>query len=81
MLKLAQQAGQGRAGQGRAGQGRAGLTREELPDDVIPLAVDQVATLQQPAGTNVIQQRCMSYTISHGAFHTAMLMPVDVNDK
>ncbi len=63
MLKLAQccgqgrgqgRAGQGRAGQGRAGQGRVGHTWEELPDDLVPGALDQVTTMQQPAGPNVI---------------------------
>ena len=43
-----------RAGQGRAGQGRAGHTWEELPDDLVPGALDQVTTMQQPAGPNVI---------------------------
>ena len=47
-------AGQGRAGQGRAGQGRVGHTWEELPDDLVPGALDQVTTMQQPAGPNVI---------------------------
>ena len=66
-------AGQGRAGQGKAGQGRAGHTREELPDDLMPLALDQLAMLPQPAGTNVIQQKCMSCSVMpDDAIHTAV---------